>query len=185
MYCPRIPFYTYCLPVPHRPTYKMQEGKEEHMHTADLEHRRSLRTYGLQEGQRLFGVALHSPALRLSGLLDMLILSADEAIPVEYKNTRRKPGRNHHHQLAAYALLVEEVWQRPVWRAFFYLIPGRRASEVSLEHADKQRVLRTIEDIREMVAHERMPAPTRQRGRCVDCEYRLYCADVEPGRPYG
>jgi len=179
LYCQRILYYTYCLPVPRRPTYKMEDGQQEHARTEDLEGRRSLRAYGLQEGQRLFHVALHSPTLRLSGLLDMLILTSDEAIPVEYKNTRRKPARNHCHQLAAYALLIEETWSLPVQRAFFYLIPSRRASEITLDSLDKRRVVHTLEDIRHMVASECMPEPTRQRDRCVDCEYRRYCADVE------
>ncbi len=182
LYCPRLLFYTYCLPVPKHATFKMQDGKEAHEHTSDLEERRSLRAYGLLQGERLFHVALTSPRLALTGHLDMLILTDSEAIPVEFKNTRRAPGRNHRHQLAAYALLIEEKWHKPVWRAFFYLIPSRRASPVDVELAEKQRVLRAVEDIRAMVAAERMPMPTRQRGRCVDCEYRLYCADVEFGR---
>lgn len=182
LYCPRLLFYTYCLPVPRRTTFKMHDGKEEHERTSDLEQRRSLRAYGLLQGERLFRVALSSPRLALSGHLDMLIVTDSEAIPVEFKSTRRSPGRNHRHQLAAYALLIEEKWHKPVWRAFFYLIPSRRASPVQIELADKQRVLRAVEDIRAMVAGERMPAPTRQHGRCVDCEYRLYCADVELGR---
>ena len=179
LYCPRLLFYTYCLPVPRPVTYKMEEGKEEHVHAAELEERRSLRAYDLQQGERFFNVTLHSPTLRLSGVLDMLILTTAEAIPVEYKNTYRKPGRNHFHQLAAYAMLAEETWQHPVQRGFFYLIPKRRAHMVSIKQAWKQRVLHSLQGIREMVATECMPAPTRQRGRCVDCEYRLYCADVE------
>lgn len=185
LYCPRVLFYTYCLPVPRRPTFKMQNGREEHERTTDLEERRSLRAYGLLQGERLFRVALSSPRLALSGHLDMLIVTENEAIPVEFKSTRRAPGRNHRHQLAAYALLIEEEWRKPVWRAFFYLIPSRRASPVEIDPAEKQRVLRAVEDIRAMVAGERMPAPTRQHGRCVDCEYRLYCADVELGREAG
>jgi len=181
LYCPRLLYYTYCLPVPKRPTFKMQEGKLEHDHTSDLEERRSLRAYGLLQGERLFRVALTSPRLALSGHLDMLIVTESEAIPVEFKNTRRAPGRNHRHQLAAYALLIEEKWHKSVWRAFFYLIPSRRSSPVQIAPAEKQRVLGAVEDIRAMVSAERMPPPTRQRGRCVDCEYRLYCADVELG----
>ena len=182
-YCPRILFYTYCLPVPRPVSYKMEEGQDQHVHEAELERRRSLRVYGLQQGKCHFNVALYSPTLALSGRLDMLILTADEAIPVEYKFTyRRRPQRNHCYQLAAYALLVEEAWQRAVQRGFFYLIPRRRASQVMIHKVWRRRVLNILQDIREMVSTEGMPPPTRQRGRCIDCEYRLYCADVEIGR---
>ncbi len=179
LYCPRVVFFTYCLPVPRRATFKMQDGKAEHERTSDLEERRSLRAYGLAQGERVFSVALSSRSLALSGHLDMLILTDSEAMPVEFKSTRRIPGRNHRHQLAAYALLIEDSWHKPVWRAFFYLIPTRRAAAVEIQPEEKQRVLRAVQDIRAMLAAERMPPPTRKRSRCVDCEYRLYCADVE------
>jgi len=182
-YCRRIAYYTYCLPVPKHLTYKVQEGERAHQRQADLEHRRTLRTYGLAVGERHFGVALYSERLGLSGRLDMSIVTpapGSEVIPVEFKHTTpARLGMNHKYQLAAYALLVEEVWQRPARRGFLYFIPEKRAQEVVMTAGMRRHVARTLADIRRLVQTEAMPPPAAQRGRCVDCEYRRYCNDID------
>jgi len=179
LYCPRIVYFTYSLPVKRPVSYKMEEGKLQHERTADLEERRSLRAYALEEGERHFSVSLYSERLGLSGLLDMVILTREEPIPVEFKHSDGKLGLNHKYQLAAYALLVEEKWEKPVRRAFVYFIPLKQAREISITSNMRSFVQRTLGQIRGMIATEAMPEPTRQSGRCVDCEYRNFCGDLD------
>lgn len=182
-YCRRIAYYTYCLPVPKHLTYKVQEGAQAHRRQEDLEHRRTLRTYGLAAGERHLGVILHSERLGLSGRLDMAIVTTDrprEVIPVEFKNTTSaRLGLNHKYQLTAYALLVEEVWGHPVRRGFIYFIPDKRAQEVLITPGMRRHVYRTLAAIRRQIASETIPPPTPHRGRCTDCEYRRYCNDLD------
>ena len=178
VYCPRVVYFTYCLPQ--RPlTYKMEEGKLEHGRTEELEERRSLRAYGLTEGQREFKVHLASERLGLSGLLDMAIVTAQEAIPVEFKNTSGPLGLNHKYQLVAYALLVEEKWGRPVRRGFVYRIPLKRSQELPITPNGRRFVLRLLAQIRRLIVTETMPPHTTRRGRCRDCEFRRFCNDVD------
>ncbi|MCC7103691.1 MAG: CRISPR-associated protein Cas4 [Chloroflexi bacterium] len=177
-YCPRIPYFRLGLRLPRRfVTYKMQEGILEHRRTEELEHRRTLRAYGLADGERRFDVALRSERLGLSGRLDLLIERAHEAIPVEFKNTREKLALNHKYQLAAYALLAEEASGRPVRRAFVYAIPLKLTREVAITPAMRRYAKRLLADIRRAVADERMPDGTRQTGRCAECEFLSYCND--------
>lgn len=178
LYCPRIVYFTYCLPVPRPVTYKMTEGQLQHEETRDKERRRSLRAYGLSEGQRYFHVHLRSEQLGLSGVLDMVIVSPQEVVPVEFKHSRRALGLHHKYQLVAYALLVEERWDRPVRRAFVYRIPERRAQEVPITPNMRRFVHKTMAEIRAMIASEAMPSPTRHGERCADCEFRNFCGDV-------
>lgn len=177
-YCPRIVFFTYCLPLRRPVTYKMEEGELQHEHTSDLEQRRSLRAYGLQQGQREFGVRLYSERLGFSGLLDMVVLTPHEHIPVEFKHSTGKPGLNHKYQLTGYALLVEDRWERAVRRGFIYLIPFKKALEVPVTSDMRRFVLKSMAAIRDMVDREIMPAATRHRERCVDCEFINFCGDV-------
>ncbi len=179
VYCPRIVYFTCCLPLKRPVTYKMVEGQLAHEETAALERRRSLRAYGLSEGERHFSVHLYSERLGLSGLLDMVITTPTEVIPIEFKHTTGKPGLNHKYQLAAYALLVEDKWQRPVRRAFVYFIPAKQALEVPITPNMRRFVIKTLGKIRAMVATELLPGPTHHRGRCVDCEFYRYCNDVD------
>ena len=178
VYCPRIVYFTACRQLRRPVTYKMVEGQLEHEDVETKEHRRSLRAYGIENGERHFATRLRSERLGLSGVLDMIIVTPTEAIPVEFKNTSALPGLNHKYQLTAYALLVEERWSKPIRRGFVYLIPVKRAIEIEITPSMRSFVLHVLDDIRAMVLSERMPEPTRQVGRCVDCEFKNYCGDV-------
>lgn len=177
-YCPRIVYYRTVLPAIRPTTYMMEAGKQAHHDESDRERRRSLRTYRVPDGTRAFDIWLEDEALGLRGKLDMAILRAEEAIPVEYKHS---PGRLGHHvilQLAAYGMLLEQAHGVPVTRGFVYFIPARRAREIALMPELKGEVRQLSDAIAEMVAGERMPGPPVQRSRCEACEFRRFCNDV-------
>lgn len=177
-YCPRIPFYRYCLPAIRPVTYGMEAGIRQHQREQAHEERRTLRAYGLESGERVFNVALRSERLRLVGRLDMVIQRPDEAVVVDYKLSPGRAGRHFQLQLAAYALLIEEAWKLPVRRAFLYHIPDRKAEEVAMSATLRHSVLRAVTAIYRMVEDERMPPPPAKRGQCVSCEFRRFCNDA-------
>ena len=161
----------------------MEAGIRAQDREEERERRRSLRAYGLTEGARHFNVSVTSTQMGVSGQIDMVIAhiidGEERLIPVDYKMSRREPGRHFKLQLACYALLLEEEWQLPVGDGFLYLIPARRAVRVPITTRLRNDVRRQLADIRQIVLDERMPlAPTKQRGRCVDCEFRHFCNDV-------
>src|SRR5712692_10412144 len=147
-YCPRIPYYHHVMPVEFARTYKMERGRDVEAAVQAMEKRRGFRRYGLERGERRFGVWLHSAALELSGQLDMLIVAADACYPVDFKDTEGGVRYNHRVQLAAYALLVEENFAQPVPRAFIYLIPSRQLVSVTLVEKEKDQVMRAVAEIR-------------------------------------
>ena len=177
-YCPRIPFYRYVLPVEHVGTYKMARGKAVQPALEALERRRRLREYGLGEGERLFGISLHSEELHLTGKLDLLIVTASACFPVDFKDTEGGVRRNHHVQLAAYALLAEEAFHKPAREAFVYLVPTDDIVRIPIAPSDCAEVLTALAAIRQMITTEEFPDPTPVRARCTACEYRNYCADI-------
>lgn len=178
-YCPRVVFYTYCLHVKRPTTYKMKEGTLQHDEMAEKEERRSLKAYGLAEGERQFNISLSSGRLALSGKLDMAILTKNEVIPVDFKNTSGSIGLNHKYQLTGYALLVEDLWQKPVRRGFIYLVPQKQAREVVLTDNMRLFFKQTLNKIREMIEKESLPPPVRRKAFCTDCEYINFCNDID------
>ena len=122
--CPRIVFYHYCLPKVRPITLLMEEGIRCHLEEESREERRSLHSYGLVDGERVFHQALQSNKLELSGKADLVIVTPSramtnaEAAIVEYKYSEYKAGPHFALQLAAYALLVEEIWEIPVKQTF-------------------------------------------------------------------
>ncbi len=181
VYCPRIPYYHNVLPVERKVTYKMQAARVEHEVLDRLEKRRSLVKYGLDLGERRFHVPLYSPRLGLHGLLDCLVVTPAGHFPVEFKVTSGEPAVGHKYQLVAYAMLVEECMRVTVRHGFLVLVPGRRIVEVPIMPGARLHVKRLLGAVRRLVEAGRLPAATRVRGRCTDCEYRNYCLDVAPG----
>lgn len=177
LYCPRIVYFSYVMPVAKATTYKMEVGHEQHAILENLESRRTLGRYGLDGGVREFGVALHSERYGLTGRLDLLISVGKDRYPVEFKNSPGGWTLHHRYQLAAYCLLVEDAYGVAVRTGFLYVIPQNRVTAIPLTAAVRERVRVLLDGIRLMVRLERMPPATRRRGKCRECEYRNYCAD--------
>ena len=177
-YCQRVVYHTYFTPV-HRPvTHPMQLGAVEHEVLTVLERRRLLSRYGLDEGSRTFHLALHAESLGLTGVLDLLIETENGAFPVEFKSTTQRLNLNAKYQLTAYAMMVEECLNKTVSQGFIYRIPTSRITAVPISDILRRKTLDAIHQMRELLTQERMPPPTLQRGKCVECEFRRYCADV-------
>lgn len=179
-YCPRILYYHTVLPQVRPVTYKMEAGIAAHRTAESREKRRSLRTYGLQTGQRFFNVSLYDAALRLSGEVDLVIETESELIPVDFKHARRE-GAHFRLQLAAYGRLLAAADPKSmltVERGFLYLIPARKAVEVSFSARLQRRLDSALQTMHDMATKQQLPPPPRQRGRCVDCEFRRFCNGV-------
>jgi CRISPR-associated exonuclease Cas4 len=177
-YCPRIVYYRYCLPLLCPDTAKMQLSHTAHEQEKERERRRSLALYGLEEGQRHFDVRLASDTRGLSGVVDVVVETAEEVIPVDYKASTRRPGAHFRLQLAAYGVLCEEAWGKPARRGFLYLLPLRRAEEVHLTRALRGRMEQAVRAVRRVIETEALPAPAKGRARCLECEFRRFCNDV-------
>ncbi len=118
-----------------------------------------------------------APKLGLSGQVDEVVETEHELIPIDYKLTRQA-GHHFKVQLAAYALLLEERFQKPVGRGFIYLIPRRKSLEVPITQSLRSEVKTALSAMKAIVEREQMRAPTTWRQRCADCEFRRFCNDV-------
>ncbi len=184
VYCPRVFFYQVCLPDVRPTTFKMKEGVEVGRSEVGREERRSLRAYGIAAGEREFDVPLRSKRLGVRGEIDMVITVAPEkdgatgeVIPVDYK-VSRMAGLHFQLQLVVYGMMLEEVRGVPVSRGFLYEIPLRRAEEVRLDLRMRERALKAVKQMREILETERMPGPVKNRAKCATCEFRRFCNDV-------
>ncbi len=180
VFCPRVLYYTRCLPDVRPVTVKMAAGARAGEDAEARERRRQLGTYGFASGERHFRVPLRSSGLGISALIDMIIVRPDGlplAIPVDYKLSAT-PGEHFKVQLACYGLLVEEEIELPAPYGFLYLIPQRRAERVALTPALKGRVLGALREMRAIVNEEIMPEAPASAAKCVNCEFRRFCNDI-------
>ncbi len=178
VYCPRIIFYTYVMPVEKKTTFKMEHGKISEEKIANLEARRKLSRFGLDSGERYWNYWLKSEKLGLSGKVDMLVRTPKQCYPVDFKRTRGGVRKNHIYQLCGYALMLEDQEGKDVETGFVYLIPESDAVRIEFTDELKSSCLDVVDSIHDIIKKEMMPEPNPQRSRCEDCEYRNYCRDV-------
>lgn len=163
-----------------------------------LEERRTFHQYGIDACNKRFQTLLTSETLGLAGRIDCLIeltrVSAEEAAagvrppnwndreplfaPVEYKWTHSADQRQNNLQLAAYAIILEELTNSVVPFGFIVLLPEERAVRVSLDSGIRRIVERTLVEVREGLAAPELPPPTPHQGKCQSCEFRRFCNDV-------
>ena len=178
VYCPRILYYQTVLPDVRPITYKMEAGIQSHIWAEEREKRRQLRTYGLASGERSFNVPLLSADLKLSGVLDMLIETEAERIPVDYKDSK-KVGTHFKMQVLAYGRLLQTLHpDKPVRRGFLYLIPNREAVPVPFTAHLQRQLDKALTQMAAIAQAQQLPAPPDTPARCVDCEFRRFCNDV-------
>lgn len=181
IYCPRIIYYTYVMPVEKKLSFKMEYGKEQHMELDRLEKRRKFVSYGFAEGKRIFHLTVASERLNLLGVIDMVIEAYNGHMkfyyPVEFKNTSGRIQLNHKYQLTAYAMLLEQWSDKPVGNGFIYIIPSKDIYSVAITQNMRDYVKRVIGAIYNIIKSESYPE-TRSMRRCHDCEYKNYCADL-------
>ena len=178
-YCPRVIYYERCMPDFRPRTFKMDAGVIAHEHERKKAARRTLRGYGLENGDRQFEVTLRSEQLGLIGKLDEVVVIPGPPLavyPVDYKLARRA-SPHHALQLAAYALLLEEAYQVAVPHGYLYLIPNRRVEQMLIDDKLRQQVQQALEWVRRITDQELMPPAPRSRRRCENCEFRRACND--------
>ncbi len=104
--------------------------------------------------------------------------------PVEYKHGPKRKWLNDDIQLAAQAICLEEMLNRPVPKGAIFHATSHRRREVSITPELKQLVEETADAIRTMLASGRLPPPVND-ARCQECSLRETCqpeALAEQGR---
>lgn len=177
-YCPRVVFFERCTPVRRRETILMMHGREKHQTELVKERRRTLSRYDLAEGERRYDVRLTSLSLGLNGELDLLIVSEQEAYPVEFKHTHRPPDPGHKLQLCAYALLVETELGLTCPQGYWHSSRTQQTHTVPIDTRLRRRTLKAIAEVRAFIELARCPLPTPQTVKCLECELRNFCGDT-------
>lgn len=182
-FCRRIPFLMHALGVRERTTWSMEEGKISHEKLRRKEERRA--TVAIKRRwkgwEKSFGVRLRCAELGLAGILDVLLRRGYEYVPLEFKEAEKPLGRvppNHLYQLAAYAVMVERLFNTVVRRGLIYYARSDALVEVPLTVDRKRYVEKVVREIRRMVEDGRIPKPRGSRGKCEGCGFRRYCLGV-------
>lgn len=141
-------------------------------------------TYGIPEGRVIYSdldrpaKALHSAEHALSGKPDYIVKERDKSlVPVEIKSGRAKePYHSHILQLAAYCLLVEECYKRPVHHGIIVYSDGIQ-HRIKYDRALKSDLLKTVEEMRHSIGGSCPKRGHSQRQKCLRCSMNQACKE--------
>jgi len=186
LYCERLYYFMYVDGV--MPT-------NEHVEAGLFDHRRvdddQLADHSRKEGDvcRTRGVALASPTLGLTGVLDVIEQCGDDLYPVETKHgsaPRDDAGQpfvwpNDAVQLCAQGLLLEEAYQRPVTHGYQFYVGTRQRIEVYFTPELRQQTFAALARCRELNTLDAppVPLPAEMRHRCFGCSLAGVCLPEE------
>lgn len=172
-YCKRILFFRYVLRAPMKPTYKMEFGAKKHERLQKIVNKS-------KEGytQKYYNVYLTDPLLGLVGLIDYFEFDGKEAYPVEIKSGHILPegiDNPHKYQVTAQAILIEKNFDFLVKKVRVYYSKHNKIVDYPIGVKDKLKVMEFTNQINKLLASEKIPETTKDKGKCIDCECRNYC----------
>jgi CRISPR-associated exonuclease Cas4 len=180
-FCPQIPYINLVLHVVEPETESMVSGRMSHEKFRAQHLPREVRPRRIE-----IGVPLSSPKLGLCGILDALVETVfGELVPCEMKNSSigsGNPPLKDRAQLTAYAMLVEEQYQKLVKiGVLFYTEDGRKVV-TCIDESMRRIVVKAIREIRGIIETER-PPERRDLSACASCWYSRICYSPSSSLP--
>ncbi len=144
-------------------------GNAEHEKVDGIHHETS-------NGRRIeTALPVWSDQLGLIGKCDIVeFLSDGTPYPVEYKHGPKHTWLNDDIQLAAQAMCLEDMLNRPVPKGAIFHVGSRRRREVGITPELRRLVGETAEAIRAMLAAGKLPPPVND-ARCRECSLKDIC----------
>lgn len=179
LFCPRFTYFMNCLRIPQHEDlrYLVLKGREIHENRA-RENRDYLRKK-IACVKKEIGVYLASPRIRVRGMVDEVLTLADGTMaPLDYKYTEYRDYlfRTHKYQSVLYALLIQEIYKKPVVKGYVcYIRDGVTLREIVYTPGDFRYILNVVNEIFQIIQMGWYPKGTSFRNRCVDCCYKNIC----------
>lgn len=177
LYCPRFIYFEKVLGIPQyeEKSYKAMRGRNLHDRKIRMNKdylRKKIGVIDKYQEQYLTNSMLR-------GIVDeVLILDDGTAAPLDYKfaEYKDKVFNTYKTQLACYAWLIEENFNKPVNRGFLvYTRSKNKIIDVMIEETLKKEVKDAAGAIIDIIDRNRFPKATRYKKRCTECTYRNIC----------
>lgn len=167
----------------------LEQAFADNIHTARgqaVHHLVDTPGYEIKSGVRVErALPVWSDRHNLIGKADLVEFHADGAIyPVEFKHGAKRQKLHDDIQLAAQAICLEEMLDRPVPKGAIFHASSHRRREVLITQELRQLVIDTADAIRAMLNMGKLPPPVND-ARCRECSLKEICqpeALAERGR---
>jgi CRISPR-associated exonuclease Cas4 len=157
----------------------LEQAFEDNIHTArgNAVHRLvDTPGYEIKAGVKVErSLPLWSDRLGLIGKADLVEFYSDGTVfPVEFKHGRKRQKTHDDIQLAAQAMCLEDMLDRPVPLGAIYHASSHRRREVAITPALRKLVTETADAIRAMLRAGVLPPPVFD-ARCRECSLKDIC----------
>lgn len=177
LYCPRFIYFEKVLGISQyeEKSYKAMKGRHIHENKSKMNREYLRKKLGVTDKYQ----EQYLTNSKLRGKVDeVLLLDDGSAAPLDYKFAQYKDKvyNTYKTQLACYAWLIEDNFNRPVNRGFLvYTRSKSKVITVELEESFKKDVKQKAEAIIHIIENNRFPRATRYKKRCIECTYRNIC----------
>jgi CRISPR-associated exonuclease Cas4 len=126
------------------------------------------------DDSQLGSPTLRSERLGLVARPDHVLEADGTRIPLEQKPYARRVWPSHVLQVAAQCAVLEDTWDtRPPHGVV--LLAGGAQEQVAFTPELEQRLLETMQEMRQILATDQAPGPCWSRGKCAACGFREIC----------
>lgn len=129
-----------------------------------------------RDGKRILrSLPIRSDALGVAGVADVVEMTGDRPLPVEYKRGRPKAHRADEVQLCAQAICLEEMFGCAVPEGHLFYGQPRRRTVVPLDDDLRALTARVAREARAAMARGRVPPPVYEKRKCGACSLIEVC----------
>jgi len=177
LFCPRFTYFEYVLRIPQyeEKHYKVLKGRN--MHELKLIRNKDYLRKRIGVREKYLDQYLTNGILR--GKVDEVLLLNDGTMaPLDYKfaEYKEKLFNTYKTQLYCYAILIEENFNKKVDKGYLvYIRSKNKLLEVPIKDTDKAKVIKAIDEIKEIIGKNKYPKATRYKKKCVTCTYKNIC----------
>ena len=157
----------------------LEQAFEDNLHTARGQAVHKLVDtpgYEIKSGVRVErALPVWSDRLNLIGKADLVEFHPDGSVyPVEFKHGAKRQKLHDDIQLAAQAMCLEDMLNRPVPNGAIFHASSHRRREVEITLELKRLVVETADAIRALLASGKLPPPVND-ARCKECSLKDIC----------
>ena len=125
-------------------------------------------------------VRVESDALRLIGIVDKIEDYGDALVPIELKTgkvPRQGVWPGHRIQAGAYALLLEEAFQKPISTVIVHYLDANEKRVITMNPFMKEEITMLVQEVAEILDNFLLPEFCDAPQKCASCGLKKKCYD--------
>lgn len=125
---------------------------------------------------------IESDELKLKGIVDQIHVYDNEYVPFELKTGSMPQSGvwpSHRIQIAAYSMLLQEHFDKPVKEGFVYYLDSKEKRHVAMNPFMRDEVKKIVNDVIALLESKDVPDFCDNKNKCVKCGLKQTCYNEE------